>query len=102
MRIPLAGFPVPLLDDDFVAMEGQYPSYDAVGRGIYQALRANPGTREVRLITGASGGSANGLLAIMQHCGATPARTAESPLYSRTSGTNLAPLSGYRRWDHRS
>lgn len=42
VRIPLAGFPVPLLEDDFTAMEGQYPSYDAVGRGIYHALRANP------------------------------------------------------------
>ncbi|KAF0216262.1 MAG: hypothetical protein FD174_3716 [Geobacteraceae bacterium] len=33
---------MPLLEDDYNAMDGSYPSYDAVGRGIYQALRINP------------------------------------------------------------
>ncbi|HEY6871096.1 MAG TPA: hypothetical protein VI298_00080 [Geobacteraceae bacterium] len=42
VRIPLDGLALPLLDDDFHALEGQYPSYDAVGRGIYHVLRANP------------------------------------------------------------
>ena len=54
VRISLAGFPVPLLEDDFYALEGQYPSYDAVGRGIYHALRANPdcsyGEKYVRVL----------------------------------------------------
>lgn len=35
--------PIPLLDDDFNATKsGENPSYDMVGRGIYQALRLNP------------------------------------------------------------
>lgn len=37
--IPLGEFPLPLLDEDFSA---EFPSYDAVGRGVYQLLRANP------------------------------------------------------------
>lgn len=37
-----AGIPVPLLDDDFKALSGSEPSYDAVGRGVYQLLRINP------------------------------------------------------------
>lgn len=37
--IPLYGFPVPLLKEDFST---EPPSYDAVGRGIYHLLRANP------------------------------------------------------------
>ena len=36
---PLGGFPLPLLKEDFSAAE---PSYDAVGRGLYYLLRANP------------------------------------------------------------
>lgn len=40
--IPLGGLPVPLMDDDHLALAGEPPSYDAVGRGIYHALRANP------------------------------------------------------------
>lgn len=43
VRIPLDGIPLPLLEDDFSVLEGQYPSYDAVGRGVYHALRMNPG-----------------------------------------------------------
>jgi len=39
VAIPLYGFPIPLLKDDFTTEE---PSYDAVGRGIYHLLRANP------------------------------------------------------------
>lgn len=37
--------PVPLLDDDYGKLNGEVPGYDAVGRGIYQALRADPGCR---------------------------------------------------------
>ncbi|AJE03638.1 tetratricopeptide repeat protein [Geobacter pickeringii] len=40
-RLPYGGIPMPLLDEDYEALEGE-PSYDAIGRGIYQALRANP------------------------------------------------------------
>jgi len=54
VQIPLNSFPVPLLEDDFQALEGQYPSYDAVGRGIYHVLRANPdcayGERYARIL----------------------------------------------------
>lgn len=35
--------PLPLLEDDRQALEGELPGYDAVGRGIYQALRTDPG-----------------------------------------------------------
>jgi tetratricopeptide (TPR) repeat protein len=35
--------PIPLLEDDFAALEGgRVPDYDMVGRGIYQALRLDP------------------------------------------------------------
>jgi tetratricopeptide (TPR) repeat protein len=34
--------PLPLLDADFEALRGELPGYDAVGRGIYQALRTDP------------------------------------------------------------
>ena len=37
-----AGLPVPLLDADFEALSGAEPTYDAVGRGVYQLLRINP------------------------------------------------------------
>ncbi|MRR36827.1 hypothetical protein EG829_19630 [bacterium] len=40
-QIPYGGMPVPLLEEDFAALDGE-PSYDVVGRGIYQALRSNP------------------------------------------------------------
>ncbi len=42
VSIPYGGVPIPLLEEDFAALEESTPSYDAVGRGIYQALRANP------------------------------------------------------------
>jgi tetratricopeptide (TPR) repeat protein len=35
--------PLPLLEADFQALAGEEPGYDAVGRGIYQALRTEPG-----------------------------------------------------------
>jgi tetratricopeptide (TPR) repeat protein len=36
--------PIPLLEDDVTALgEDAVPDYDMVGRGIYQALRLNPG-----------------------------------------------------------
>ncbi len=40
-RIPYGGLPVPLLEEDFAKLEGE-PSYDMIGRGIYQSLRSNP------------------------------------------------------------
>ena len=42
VQIPCGDLPIPLLEDDFGSMEGSCPSYDAVGRGIYHVLRANP------------------------------------------------------------
>ena len=35
--------PAPLLEADYQALQGDLPSYDALGRGIYQALRTDPG-----------------------------------------------------------
>lgn len=43
VRLTLGPEPVPLLDDDHRALAGALPGYDAVGRGIYQALRTEPG-----------------------------------------------------------
>ena len=40
-RVSYGGLPIPLLDEDYETLDGE-PSYDVVGRGIYQALRANP------------------------------------------------------------
>ena len=37
------GAPVPLLELDYRELEGELPDYDALGRGIYQALRSDPG-----------------------------------------------------------
>lgn len=42
VSIPYGGIPIPLLQEDFASLADAAPSYDAVGRGIYQALRANP------------------------------------------------------------
>jgi len=42
VSVPCGDVPIPLLVEDYEALDGAYPSYDAVGRGIYQALRANP------------------------------------------------------------
>lgn len=41
--------PIPLLDADYQALGGEAPGYDAVGRGIYQALRTDPGCRYCEL-----------------------------------------------------
>jgi predicted acylesterase/phospholipase RssA len=45
---------------------------------LVESLRLAPGARELRLVTGASAGSANGLLAVLQHCGEAPASPQES------------------------
>lgn len=45
---------------------------------LLEALRLNPGLRELRLVTGTSAGSANGILAILQHCGPDPGPPPES------------------------
>lgn len=42
VSIPYGGIPIPLLEEDFALLAEAAPSYDAVGRGIYQALRTNP------------------------------------------------------------
>lgn len=34
---------MPLLEEDHRALAGELPGYDAIGRGIYQALRTDPG-----------------------------------------------------------
>lgn len=34
--------PIPLLEEDLIALDTGHPDYDMVGRGIYQALRLNP------------------------------------------------------------
>lgn len=41
-RITCGDFPLPLLDEDFVSMDGEGPTYDMVGRGVYHVLRADP------------------------------------------------------------
>jgi tetratricopeptide (TPR) repeat protein len=54
VRISCDDLPLPLLEDDYDATEGFHPSYDAVGRGIYHVLRANPdcafGARYARIL----------------------------------------------------
>jgi tetratricopeptide (TPR) repeat protein len=42
VQIPCGDFPFPLLEEDYAALGGGPPSYDAAGRGIYEALRRNP------------------------------------------------------------
>jgi tetratricopeptide (TPR) repeat protein len=42
IQIPYGDLPIPLLELDFNALGGSLPSYDAIGRGIYQTLRMNP------------------------------------------------------------
>ena len=42
--VACGGLPIPLREEDAMALHpGAIPSYDAVGDGIYQALRLNPG-----------------------------------------------------------
>ena len=43
MSLCYGSCPVPLLEDDYQALAGEPPGYDALGRGIYQALRTDPG-----------------------------------------------------------
>jgi hypothetical protein len=73
----------------------------AVSLGSYEAgllhylvetLRQNPGLREVRLVTGASAGSANALLAVIQHCGEAPAAPADSLFWKSWIGVGLEDL----------
>ncbi len=45
MTLHYGGTPVPLLESDYDALQGELPGYDALGRGIYQALRSDPGCR---------------------------------------------------------
>lgn len=42
VQIPYGDIEIPLLEADFNALSGEEPTYDAVGRGIYHLLRANP------------------------------------------------------------
>jgi len=42
VQIPYGDMQIPLLEEDFAALGGLEPSYDAIGRGIYQLLRQNP------------------------------------------------------------
>lgn len=42
VELHLGGMAIPLLDEDFQALNGELPSYDFVGRGIYYLLRADP------------------------------------------------------------
>lgn len=42
VSIPYGDLPVPLLLEDHQQLAGELPTYDAVGRGIYQVLRMNP------------------------------------------------------------
>ena len=42
VAIPLNGVPIPLEEDYFATLGESTPSYDAIGTGIYTALRSNP------------------------------------------------------------
>jgi len=42
VQIAYGDLVVPLLEDDYAALDGGEPSYDAVGRGVYHLLRLNP------------------------------------------------------------
>lgn len=42
VSFPYDGLPIPIQEEDFGKLDGGEPSYDAVGRGIYAALRTNP------------------------------------------------------------
>ena len=43
VQLELGEEPVPLLEADYQSLDGELPGYDALGRGIYQALRTDPG-----------------------------------------------------------
>lgn len=42
VRISCGELPLPLLEADVTAAEGDLPTYDAIGRGLFHLLRANP------------------------------------------------------------
>lgn len=42
VQIPYGDIPIPLLEEDYNSLSGSEPGYDAIGRGIYKFLRANP------------------------------------------------------------
>ncbi|MBJ6727609.1 hypothetical protein [Geomesophilobacter sediminis] len=42
VELNYGSLPIPLLQADHDALEGELPSYDAVGRGLYHALRCDP------------------------------------------------------------
>lgn len=56
---------------------------------LVEALRLDPGARPLRLVTGASAGSANGILAVLQHCGEAPATPADSLFWRSWIGVGL-------------
>ncbi|GFO56133.1 hypothetical protein GMSM_31400 [Geomonas sp. Red276] len=45
VRIEVGSEPIPLVETDFLKLQGEAPGYDELGRGIYQALRTDPGCR---------------------------------------------------------
>jgi hypothetical protein len=61
---------------------------------VLEALRLNPGVRELRLVTGTSAGSANALLAVLQHCGAEPGPPEESLFWRSWIPVGLGVLHG--------
>lgn len=50
--LPLGPEPLPLLEEDVQKLAGDPPGYDEVGRGIYQALRSDPGCRHCERYAG--------------------------------------------------
>jgi len=43
VTLRLEPVPLPLLEEDCQALDGDLPGYDPLGRGVYQALRTDPG-----------------------------------------------------------
>lgn len=75
----------------------------AVSLGSYEAgllhylvetMRLNPGLRDLRLVTGTSAGSSNGLLAILEHCGPPPGSPRASLFWKTWIGVGLRELAG--------
>lgn len=42
VEIPCDDLPLPLAEADYTALHGEPPSYDMIGRGIFEALRSDP------------------------------------------------------------
>jgi tetratricopeptide (TPR) repeat protein len=42
VRLPCGDLPLPLTAQDHGALQGEFPDYDTIGRGVYEALRINP------------------------------------------------------------